>query len=277
MESNPNKAEPLAALGARIGNSPGETVAGADITFVILENGPVVANVLFGSGAIEHLVEGSLVIDMSSIAPEFAREHAARLERHGIAHLDAPISGGPGGAEAATLAIMVGGKPADFARAESVLKLLGRPTYVGPSGAGQFAKLCSQWIAATAMAAVAETSILATAEGIDPSKVRDALTGGFADSKILQIHGRRMQARDFTRGGMCGLSSRISTPRRPSPPYAGGSPVAVWREAIFCTGTARRRRLRYAALLLEMEKRNPKCVPAKTPATSLELSGTPEP
>lgn len=196
-----SKAEPLAALGALIGSSPGETVAGADITIVILENGPVVADILFGSGTFEQLGKGSLVIDMSSIAPDFAREHAARLEANGVAHLDAPISGGPSGAEAATLAIMVGGKAADFARAEPVLKRLGRPTHVGPSGAGQFAKLCSQWIAATAMAAVAETTMLAAAEGIDHAKIRDALTGGFADSKILQIHGQRMQARDFAPGG----------------------------------------------------------------------------
>ena len=262
-----SKAEPLAALGARIGNSPGETVAGADITIVILENGPVVANVLFGSGAIEHLVEGSLVIDMSSIAPEFAREHAARLEAHGIAHLDAPISGGPGGAEAATLAIMVGGKPADFARAESLLKLLGRPTYVGPSGAGQFAKLCSQWIAATAMAAVAETSILATAEGIDPSKVRDALTGGFADSKILQIHGKRMQARDFTPGGHVRTFVKDLDAAQAIATVRGlDLPVGSLARSLF-SALEQRGGGDYdiAAVLLEMEQRNPNVLACKSP------------
>jgi 2-hydroxy-3-oxopropionate reductase len=252
------KAAPLEALGAGIGKSPGETVAAAEVTIVILENGPVVAEVLFGSDAFESLAKGSLVIDMSSIAPDIAREHAARLLTKQVAHLDAPISGGPSGAEAATLAIMVGGAAGDFARAQPILEILGRPTHVGPSGAGQFAKLCSQWIAATAMAAVAETAILAAAEGVDFERIRDALRGGFADSKILQIHGKRMQERDFSLGGHVRTFVKdLDAARSIVAAHGLDLPVGTLAHELF-SALGRRGGGDYdiAALLLEFEQRN---------------------
>jgi 2-hydroxy-3-oxopropionate reductase len=252
------KAAPLEALGARIGKSPGETVAAAEVTIVILENGPVVAEVLFGSDAFECLAKGSLVIDMSSIAPDIAREHAARLLTKEVAHLDAPISGGPSGAEAAALAIMVGGAAGDFARAQPILEIVGRPTHVGPSGAGQFAKLCSQWIAATAMAAVAETAILATAEGVDFGRIRDALAGGFADSKILQIHGKRMQERDFALGGHVRTFVKdLDAAQSIAAAHRLDLPVGILAGELF-SALARRGGGDYdiAALLLEIEQRN---------------------
>ena len=141
------------------------------------------------------------MIDMSSIAPSIAREHAALLEAFGIAYLDAPVSGGTKGAAAGTLAIMVGGDAATFARATPILSVLGRPTHVGPSGAGQIAKLANQVIVGVTLGAVAEALTLAARAGADPAAVRTALSGGFADSRILQEHGARMLAGDFTPGG----------------------------------------------------------------------------
>jgi 3-hydroxyisobutyrate dehydrogenase-like beta-hydroxyacid dehydrogenase len=195
------KAEVLAADGAEIAGSPAEAVRGAKTVIAILENAPVVENVLFTQGTAEASAKGTCFIDMSSIAPHFARAHAERLAALGHSHIDAPVSGGPDGAAAGTLAIMAGASAADFEAAKPILSVMGRPTRVGDSGAGQFAKLTSQMIASTAMTAVAEALLLARAEGIDPLRICEALTGGFADSKILQIHGKRMAARDFIPGG----------------------------------------------------------------------------
>jgi len=196
-----SKAEPLAALGATLCDTASDAVAGADIVCMILESGPVVEHVLFELGTADAMKRGALVIDMSSIPPDTARDHAARLGRRGIDHLDAPVSGGPYGAEAGTLAIMGGGEPAAFARAQDVLAVFGTATHVGPSGCGQVAKLGSQLIVGAAIEAVSEALLLAKASGADPARVRQALSGGFADSKILQIHAKRMIGRDFMPGG----------------------------------------------------------------------------
>ena len=196
-----SKADSLVSDGAVVADTPAEAVASADIVIAILENAAVVEDVLFARGAASAAKAGTLFVDMSSIAPERAREHAARLSEMGHRHMDAPVSGGPDGAELGTLAIMVGGRPADFDLAEPILSTMGRPTLVGTSGAGQFAKLTSQMIASTAMAAVAEAMLMARVEGIDPLRIREALAGGFADSRILQIHGKRMVERNFVPGG----------------------------------------------------------------------------
>lgn len=195
------KAEALAADGASIADTPAEAVRNVDLVIAILENAPVVESVFFEQGAAAAAPKGTCFIDMSSIAPHFARNHAERLAIIGHSHIDAPVSGGPEGAALGTLAIMAGGTEADFEKAKPVLSVMGRPTRVGASGAGQFAKLTSQMIASTAMVAVAEALLLARAEGIDPLRVREALGRGFADSKVLQIHGKRMVERDFVPGG----------------------------------------------------------------------------
>lgn len=196
------KAEALRASGAVVAASPAECVRDADIVCLILEAGPAVEEVLFGSGdAAAAIRRGAVVVDFSSIAPSTAKDHAARLAEMGIGHLDAPVSGGPYGAEAGTLAIMVGGDEQSFAAAEEILRVLGTPTHVGPSGTGQIAKLGSQTIVASQIAAIAEALMLAKANGADPAKVREALFGGFANSKILRIHAMRMLNRDFRPGG----------------------------------------------------------------------------
>ncbi|RZT97806.1 NAD(P)-dependent oxidoreductase [Rivibacter subsaxonicus] len=197
----PSKALPLQTEGAHIAASAAEAVAEADIVITMLEHGGIVREVLTDGGVLAALRPGALFIDMSSIQPAQAREHAAWLAERGVAALDAPVSGGTLGAEAGTLAIMVGGTEADLARAATVFAALGRATHVGPTGAGQLAKLANQMIVGITIGAVAEALLLAQAGGADPAKVRAALSGGFADSRILQVHGQRMVERDFAKRG----------------------------------------------------------------------------
>lgn len=193
------KADRLAPFGARVADTAADAVQGADIVITMLENGQVVEDVLFHQGVAEALRRGALVIDMSSIQPRQARDHAARLAALGVHHLDAPVSGGTVGAEAGTLAIMAGGKPADVERARAVLEVLGRVTHVGPHGSGQLAKLANQMIVGITIGAVAEALLLCEKGGADMAKVRQAISGGFADSRILQVHGQRMVERDFAK------------------------------------------------------------------------------
>ncbi|WP_439588813.1 NAD(P)-dependent oxidoreductase [Hydrogenophaga sp.] len=195
------KADRLTPFGARVADQPAEAVSQADVVITLLEDGEVVEDVLFHQGTMKGLRPGTLVVDMSSIQPRQARDHAARLSAMGVGHLDAPVSGGTVGAEAGQLAIMVGGKPADFERVRGLLELLGRPTHVGPTGAGQLAKLANQMIVGITIGAVAEALLLCEKGGADMAKVRQAITGGFADSRILQVHGQRMIERDFTKRG----------------------------------------------------------------------------
>jgi 2-hydroxy-3-oxopropionate reductase len=194
-----SKAERLAPFGALVTDTPAQAVEHADVVITLLENGAVVEDVLFQPGTTASLRAGTLVIDMSSIQPAQARDHAQRLSATGVRHLDAPVSGGTVGAEQGTLAIMVGGDPADMERARAVLELLGRPTHVGPHGAGQLAKLANQMIVGITIGAVAEALLLCEKGGADMAQVRQAITGGFADSRILQLHGQRMVERDFTK------------------------------------------------------------------------------
>ncbi len=191
------KAERLAAYGARIAATAAEAAAGADVVITMLENGAVVEDVLFGQGVAGALRRGALVIDMSSIKPREARDHAARLAALGVRHMDAPVSGGTLGAAAGTLAIMAGGEAQDFAAAQPVFGALGSAVRVGPHGAGQLAKLANQMIVGITIGAVAEALQLAEAGGADPALVREAIRGGFAGSKILEVHGERMLKRDF--------------------------------------------------------------------------------
>ena len=193
-----SKADPLANEGATVHDMPAQAVVHADIVISLLESGPVVEQVLFGRGVAQAMRKGALCIDMASIQPSEARDHAARLGELGLAHLDAPVSGGTVGAEAGTLAIMVGGQAENFARAQPVFEALGRATHVGPHGAGQLAKLANQMIVGITIGAVAEALLFAAKGGADMTKVREAIMGGFADSRILQLHGKRMVERDFS-------------------------------------------------------------------------------
>ena len=199
-----SKAESLSAHGAVVHDTPRQACMHADIVLSMLENGAVVGEVLFGmehDGAVYGMRAGTLVVDMASIQPREARDHAARLTERGMRHLDAPVSGGTVGAEAGTLAIMVGGRAEDFEQAQSIFQVLGRSTHVGPHGAGQLAKLANQMIVGITIGAVAEALLLCAKGGASPAKVREAIGGGFADSRILQLHGQRMVDRDFVARG----------------------------------------------------------------------------
>lgn len=193
------KALPLQQHGAICHPHAVDAVAEADIVIGMLENGPVVQEVLFGQGVADAMHAGSLWIDMASIAPAETRQHAEALLARGVRTLDAPVSGGTVGAEQGTLSIMAGGDAADFARALPVFAPLGRATHVGPTGSGQLAKLANQMIVGTTIGAVAEALILCAKGGADMGKVREALMGGFADSRILTLHGERMVQRDFAK------------------------------------------------------------------------------
>ena len=195
-----SKAEPLTEFGARIVDTTTEAVTGADVIITMMSDGPTVLS--GGAEVSDALSAGALWIYMSSTNPGEARAQAEALAAVGVTHLDAPVSGGTKGAEAASLAIMVGGGAEDVARAEPVLSTMGRPVHVGPSGTGQLSKLCNQTIVAVTIGAVAEAMLLAEEGGADPAALRAALKGGFADSTILQQHGERMTTGNFEPGGL---------------------------------------------------------------------------
>lgn len=194
------KAEALAGDGARIADTPAEAAADADIVITMLEHGAAVTETLFGRGVAESLKPGGLVADMSSVPPSLARDHAERLAEAECRHLDAPVSGGTRGAAEGSLAIMVGGDGDAFEEARPVFEVMGRPTLVGPHGAGQLAKLANQAIVGITIGAVSEALLLVAAGGADPAAVREAIRGGFADSRILSEHGARMIERNWVPG-----------------------------------------------------------------------------
>lgn len=199
---NPRSAEPLAELGAVACASPAEAAAGAKFAFTNVSDTPDVLEVVLGDGGyIESLEPGSVVVDMSTIAPEAAREIGAKLKEKGVGFIDAPVSGGQAGAEAGTLAFMCGGEGKDFDLALPVLELMGKShVLVGGCGAGQVAKCVNQVLIGATVDAVAESFRLARGLGVDPAKVRDAIMGGFAGSKVLEVHAKRMIDDSFEPG-----------------------------------------------------------------------------
>ena len=195
------KAEPLAKRGAVVADSPQSAAADADVVITMLSDGPAVWTVMFEQGAADAIREGVTHIDMSSIGADEAIEHAKRHAERGVRYLDSPVSGGTRGASAGELAIMAGGDAETFATMQPVFVPLGQAIHVGPNGCGQLAKLANQVIVAITIGAVSEAFILAGGGGADRAKVREALQGGFASSRILTEHGQRMVKRDFEPGG----------------------------------------------------------------------------
>jgi 2-hydroxy-3-oxopropionate reductase len=179
-----------------------EAAAQADIIIVMVSDTIDVEQVLFDDkGVIHGARPGSVVVDMSTISPTATRHMARKLRDHGIEMLDAPVSGGEVGAINATLSIMVGGKPEVFERVKPVFEAMGKNiVLVGDNGAGQVAKACNQIVVAVTIEAVAEALTFARKNDVDPAKVRDALMGGFAGSRILEVHGKRMLDNDYTPG-----------------------------------------------------------------------------
>lgn len=194
-----SKCEPFADE-AIIAGTPEDAVRDANIVITMLENSDVVDNVMVAQGGIAALKAGAVYIDMSSVQPSLARRHAALAQKQGAGYVDAPVSGGTVGAEQATLSIMAGGSEADVERVRPVFDVLGKCTPIGPVGAGQLAKLANQAIVGITIGAVSEALLLAAKGGADPAAVREALMGGFAGSRILELHGQRMIDRDFSPG-----------------------------------------------------------------------------
>jgi 2-hydroxy-3-oxopropionate reductase len=196
-----DKAKPLEKLGAVVSNSLGEAVKDTDIIITMLTDDEAVEKVLGDKEFLNNLKPSSTVIDMSSIKPKIAIQFGKILEEKGISFLDAPVSGGTIGAEDGSLAIMVGGEQKTFDYAFDTLKIMGNPTLVGPIGSGQVSKLANQIIVGVTIGAVAEAITLCEKAGVDANKFIKALSGGFADGKILQNHGKRMIDKDFSPKG----------------------------------------------------------------------------
>ncbi len=198
----PESAQELTALGADFYPSPAELAAQVDIVISMVSDTPDVEAVLLGKGGvIEGGKPGLLVIDMSTISPVKTREIATQLLEKDIHFLDAPVSGGDVGAIAGTLTIMVGGKAEDLEYALPVLSAMGKTiTHIGDHGAGQMSKACNQLVAAQTVIAISEAFAMAQAAGVDPAKVRAALLGGFAYSKVLELHGQRILDSNYQPG-----------------------------------------------------------------------------
>lgn len=197
-----DKLAALIGAGAEACADASAAASGVSTLVVMVSDGAACDRVLFGDqGAVRAMSLDATVIVMSSIPVETAVAEARRCAEAGVRYLDAPVSGGQRGAQQAKLAIMVGGAQRDFDASRELLSVVGRPVLIGPVGSGQLAKIANQMIVASTIATVSEALLLAERGGADPAKVREALAGGFADSTILQQHGRRMIENDFKPGG----------------------------------------------------------------------------
>jgi 2-hydroxy-3-oxopropionate reductase len=196
-----SKAEPLREFGGKISKSIKEVVSDNDVVITMLTDDNSVDTVMNSQEFLENLKVDATVIDMSSVKPTTAISHGNNLKSKNINYLDSPVSGGTIGAEEASLAIMVGGEQKVFDDVSDVLKAMGNPTLVGPLSSGQVSKLANQIIVGLTIGAVAEAVTLCEKAGANPNKMIKALSGGWADSKILQTHGKRMIEKDFTPKG----------------------------------------------------------------------------
>ena len=196
-----DKADRLKEFGAEVSVSIKEVVTNSDVIITMLTDDSAVEKVMGSDEFISNIKEGATVIDMSSVNPVITKKYAEILKEKNINYLDAPVSGGTIGAEEASLAIMVGGDEKTFKQCYDLLKILGNPTLVGPVSSGQISKLANQIIVGVTIGAVAEAVTLCEKSGTNPNKMIEALSGGWADSKILQTHGKRMINKDFTPKG----------------------------------------------------------------------------
>jgi len=198
----PESVKELAAKGAVAGSNSKEVAQKSDIIIIMVPDTPDVEAVLFGKdGVAEGVKRGSIVVDMSSVSPIATKEFAKKLAAMGVKMLDAPVSGGQVGAQNATLSIMVGGEPKVFAQIKPYFELMGKNiVHIGGNGDGQTCKVANQIVVAETLMAISEALLFASKAGADPGKVREALLGGFAQSRILDAHGKRMIERTFAPG-----------------------------------------------------------------------------
>lgn len=237
--------EELAAAGATACASPREVAERANVVITMVPDSPDVEQVCFGPDGIIHgLSPGMLYVDMSTIAAATAREVHRRFAERGVEALDAPVSGGDAGARAGTVSIMAGGSAAAFRRAEPIFGVLGgKVSHMGEAGAGQVTKSCNQVATALATQGVIEALTLARKAGVDPARVRQAMLGGFAQSKALDIAGAKMIARDFTPGFKTHLYRKdlgiaLQTGRALAVPLTGAALVAAEMDALIARGAA---------------------------------------
>jgi 2-hydroxy-3-oxopropionate reductase len=228
-----SKMQALVERGAAAGESPKDIAARSDITITMVADTPDAVDVILGTeGVIHGARRGSVVVDMSTISPVATREIARQLGERGVEMLDAPVSGGERGAIDATLSIMVGGKPEVFERVLPVFQKMGKQiVHLGESGAGQVTKACNQLVLSLTLLGVAEALTLARKAGVDPAKVRAALLGGFAQSRVLELHGQRMLDRNFEPGFRTRLYHKdmgivMETGRSVGMPLVGGALAA---------------------------------------------------
>ena len=235
--------EELAQAGATIAQSPKQVAQQADVVITCLPDSPDVETVILGSdGVLEGAKAGMLCIDMSTIAPATARKIYESLNANGIQSLDAPVSGGDIGAQQGTLSIMVGGEESAFQRALPIFRAMGKNiVHIGAAGAGQVTKACNQIVVALTVQAVAEALTLAKKSGVDPAKVREALLGGFAQSRVLDVHGDRMLKGRFQPGFTIDLHRKdmnivLQTGREVSAPLLGSSQVTALMDCLIAQG-----------------------------------------
>jgi 2-hydroxy-3-oxopropionate reductase len=249
--------EALVADGASWASKAADVARVSDVIVTMLPDTPDVELVLLGADGVgDGAAEGSLVIDMSTIDPIATRSIAEQLGQIGVSMLDAPVSGGQVGAEAGTLSIMVGGPDDAFERALPLFEAMGSTiVHVGAAGAGQVAKAANQLVIASAVEAVGEAFVLAVKAGVDPAKVREALLGGFAGSRVLELHGQRMLDGAFEPGFRSALMAKdgrivVGAADRLGAPIPGFRAVAERLEAMLPAG---RGDLDYAALVTLLE------------------------
>lgn len=230
-------------LPATVHPTPAALGAACEVVFTVITSSADVEGVALGdNGLIHGMAPGSVLVDCSTIAPDVARRIAGQLAEKGIHMLDAPVSGGEQGAIAATLAIMAGGDAAVLERVRPLLERLGqRIVHIGPNGAGQVAKACNQMIMVAAIEAAAEAMHLARAAGVDPAKVKQALAGGSAGSRVLEIMGQRMVERDFSAGIEARLHHKdyglvLAAARQSGVPVALTASVAQQLNALMALG-----------------------------------------
>ncbi len=235
--------EELAQAGATIAHSPKQVAQQADVVITCLPDSPDVETVILGSdGVLAGAKAGMLCIDMSTIAPATARKIYESLKANGIQSLDAPVSGGDIGAQQGTLSIMVGGDESAFQRALPIFRAMGKNiVHIGAAGAGQVTKACNQIVVALTVQAVAEALTLAKKSGVDPAKVREALLGGFAQSRVLDVHGDRMLKGRFQPGFTIDLHRKdmnivLQTGREVSAPLLGSSQVTALMDCLIAQG-----------------------------------------
>jgi len=235
--------EELVAQGATAASSPKEVAEQSDVVVTMLPDSPDVEQVVLGSdGVAEGIRSGMLFIDMSTIAPGTARNVYETLKAQGVESLDAPVSGGEVGAKEAALSIMVGGSEEAFQRAMPIFEIMGKNiVLIGDPGAGQVTKACNQIVVGVTIQAVSEALILARKSGVDPARVREALLGGFAQSRILDLHGQRIIDRSFQPGFRVRLHRKdlaiaLQTGREVSLPLMLTSQVAELMNALIARG-----------------------------------------